>query len=310
MNKLTIEFQKRFSANLIFDPSILERIDSAVKLHEETKSNPLSSSAACLNIIGALANDPKGLIKFLGLFGLEIEELYEFPSPVSFGNRIYRDKGYAIFEWIGPQDSPINEIGGGRGQNRTSVDAFMLGKINGKTTQILIEWKFTEGLSRELALGRFCGGKGVERLRRYSLVLAELRKRDDFPFDFDDEYGSNSPKSSLGIYDFSPDHLYQLLRMTLLAKKTTGNSLGNYPLEDYRIVHLAHSQNDRINTLHPEYLVLSPGLRRFSGRQLHDVWKELLAPKDKERFFYGHWDRAIDSIESNGLRMYLSERYV
>jgi len=310
MNKLTTEFQKRFSANLIFDPSVLERIDPAVKLHEETKGNPLSSSAACLNVIGSLANDPEELIKFLGSFGLEIEKLYEFPSPVSFGNRIYHDKGYAIFEWIGPQDSPINETGGGRGQNRTSVDAFVLGKINGKTTQILIEWKFTEGLGRELVLGRFCGGKGVERLRRYSLVLAELRKQGDFPFDFDDEYGSSSPKSSLGIYDFSPDHLYQLLRMTLLAKKTTGKALGKYTLEDYRIVHLTHSQNNRINILHPEYLILSPGLKQFSGQQLHEVWKELLSPRDRERFFYGHWDRAINMIEDNELRAYLSERYV
>ena len=310
MNKLATEFQEQFSAKLIFDPSVLERIDPAVKLHEETKGNPLSSSAACLNVIGSLANDPKELMKFLGSFGLEIEELYEFPSPVSFGNRKYHDKGYAIFEWIGPQESPINEIGGGRGQNRTSVDAFVLGKIGGKTTQILIEWKFTEGQSRELVLGKFCGGKGVERLKRYSMVLAELRKQGDFPFDFDDEYRSSSVKSSLGIYDFSPDHLYQLLRMTLLAKKTTGKALGEYTLEDYRIVHLTHSQNTRINILHPEYLILSPGLSRFSGQRLHDVWKELLSQRDKERFFYGYWDRAIDLIENNELRAYLSERYV
>jgi hypothetical protein len=31
-----------------------------------------------------------------------------------------------------------------------SIDAFMLGKVNGETTQILIEWKFTEGLRRNL----------------------------------------------------------------------------------------------------------------------------------------------------------------
>jgi restriction endonuclease-like protein len=310
MNKLTMEFQKRFSARLIFDQSVFERIDPAVKLHEETKGNPLSSSAACLNVIGSIASDPVALMKLLGSFGLEIEELYAFPSPVSFGDRIYNDKGYAIFEWVGPQDSPINETGGGRGYIRTSVDAFVLGRVNGKTTQILIEWKFTEGLSRELALGRFCGGEGIERLRRYSLVLAELRKQGDLPFDFDDEYGPSNPKSSVGMYDFSPDHLYQLLRMTLLAKKTTGSTLGKHTLEDYRIVHLTHSQNDRINVLHPEYLLLSPGLKQFSGQQLHEVWKELLSPRDRERFVHGHWDRAIHMIAHNELRAYLSERYV
>lgn len=304
-----MEFQKQFATNLIFDPSVLERIDPSVKLHDETIRHPLSSSAACLNVIGSMANKPGELIKFLGTFGLEIEDLIEFPSPVSFGDRLYRDKGYAVFEWIGPLKSPINEPGGGRGQNRTSIDAFVLGKIDGKITQILIEWKFTEGLSRPLVLGRFCGKKGVERLRRYSPILAELRRQDDFPFDFDDEYGLSDPRSLLGIYDFSPDHLYQLLRMTLLAKKTIGTNLGRYILQDYRIVHLTHSQNNKINTLQPEYLKLSPGLQHFSGRQLHEVWKELLSPRDKEKFISGFWDKAIGMIENNKLRDYLSERY-
>lgn len=304
MNKLTMEFQRRFSANLIFDQSVLERIDPCVKLHEETKRHPLSSCAACLNVIGSIASDPVELIKFLGSFGLEIEDLYEFPSSASFGNRIYHDKGYVIFEWIGPKDSPINERGGGRGQHRTSIDAFVLGKVNGKTTQILIEWKFTEGLSRPLALGRFCGGEGVERLKRYSLVLAELRKQGDLLFDFE-----SNPRSSVGMYDFSPDHLYQLLRMTLLAKKTTGTTLEKYALEDYRIVHLTHSQNNQINILHPKYLTRSPGLKQFSGQELHEVWKQLLSPRDKERFVYGHWDRAISMLKDTKLRAYLSERY-
>lgn len=305
-----MEFQKQFATNLIFDPSVPERIDPSVKLHDETIRHPLSSSAACLNVIGSMANKPGELIKFLGSFGLEIEELLEFPSPVSFGDRLYRDKGYAVFEWIGPLKSPINEPGGGRGQNRTSIDAFVLRKIDGKITQILIEWKFTEGLSRPLVLGRFCGKKGVERLRRYSPILAELRRQDDFPFDFDDEYGLSDPRSLLGIYDFSPDHLYQLLRMTLLAKKTIGTNLGRYTLQDYRIVHLTHSQNNKINTLQPEYLKLSPGLQRFSGRQLHEVWKELLSPRDKEKFISGFWDKAIGMIENNELRTYLAERYI
>jgi hypothetical protein len=98
--------------------------------------------------------------------------------------------------------------------------------------------------------------------------------------------------------------------MTLLAKKTTGSTLGKHTLEDYRIVHLTHSQNDRINILHPEYLILSPGLQQFSGQPLHDVWKGLLSPRDRARFFYGHWDKAINGIGNNELRTYLAERYV
>jgi hypothetical protein len=297
MNKLTIQYQQQFSEKLIFDLSVIDGIDPNAKLHEETMRHPLSSSAACINVLGSLSKNPEELRRFLNTFGLDIEELYEFPSPVSFGDRKYCDKGYVVFEWIGPQKSPINETGGGRGQSRTSIDAFVLGKIGGKTTQILIEWKFTEGLSRELVLGKFSGKSGVERLKRYSLVLAELRKQRDFPFAFDDKYTSGKPESNLGIYDFSPDHLYQLLRMTLLAKTTVGSSLGKYVLEDYRVIHLTHSKNDRVNILEPKYLELSPGLKRFSGCQLHEMWKEVLSPRDKERFFYGYWDKSITLID-------------
>jgi hypothetical protein len=309
MEKLTVDFQRQFMPQLIFDESVFQRIDPTVKLHEETKGHPLSSCAACLNVIGSMANDPAELTQFLGSFGLEIEELYEFPSPVCFDGRTYHDKGHVIFEWVGPKDSPINEKGGGRGQNRTSVDAFVLARIKGKITQVLIEWKFTEGLSRELALGRFCGEKGIERLKRYSSILADLRKQGELPFDFEEEYRPQSPKSYVGIYDFSPDHLYQLLRMTLLAKTTTGRTLGKYTLEDYRIVHLTHSQNDRINILHRKYLDLSPGLQRFSDRPLHDVWRELLSASERERFICGHWDTAISTLKNEKLRKYLTERY-
>ncbi len=310
MNKLSLEFQSQFAPNLIFDRSVLQGIDPVVKLHEHTEEHPLSSSAACLNVIGSLAKHPHNLAAFLRCFGLDIEELYEFPYPVSFGERLYRDAtGYAVFEWVGPRKSPINEGGGGRGYGRTSIDAFVLGRIGGRTTQILIEWKFTEGVSRPLAQGRFCGMKGVERLRRYSAVLARMRRQGIFPFDFDEEYLAGSPKASLGLCDFSPDHLYQLLRMTLLAKTTVGEALGPYSLEDYRIVHLTHSQNDAVNILHSDYLRFSPGLERFSDQPLHEVWRALLSPRDRAKFHFGHWDQALDRIEDERLRAYLVKRY-
>lgn len=309
MNKLTMEFQRQFAMNLIFAPSVLEGIDTAVKLHTETRQNPLSSSAACLNVLGPLANDPHGLAQFLRCFGLDVDELYEFPSPVSFGDRLYHDRGYVVFEWVGPRRSPINERGGGRGYGRTSLDAFVLGRIGGKTTQILIEWKFTEGLSRPLTMGRFCGGKGVERLSRYSSVLARMRRQGRFPFDFDDEYSLSGSRGSLGLHDFSPDHLYQLLRMTLLAKMTVGEALGPYTIEDYRILHLTHSQNDEVNVLQPKYLTLSPGLQEYSGQPLHDVWRGILSVEDRQKFCAGHWDQAIGWIKDEELRTYLVARY-
>ena len=61
-----------------------------------------------------------------------IETIIEFPSNSDVGGQIYKDKGCVVFEWIGPKKSPINEKGGGRGQNRTSIDAYVIAKIKGK----------------------------------------------------------------------------------------------------------------------------------------------------------------------------------
>ncbi len=98
--------------------------------------------------------------------------------------------------------------------------------------------------------------------------------------------------------------------MTLLAKKTTGRVFGKHIFEDYRVVHLTHSHNDHINILRPEYLILSPGLKQFSGQLLHDVWKNILSPIDREKFVGAHWDMSIHTIENQLLRKYLEDRYV
>lgn len=302
MDKLGLDYQKRFNEKLIFDQCIFEDIGPQAKLHKETKDNPLSSAASCLNVLGSLMNEPEELKRFLNHFNLDIETIIEFPSNCDVGGQIYKDKGYVVFEWIGPKESPINEKGGGRGQNRTSVDAFVIAEIQGKITQILIEWKFTEGKSRPLVFGRFSGNKGLERLRRYSGVLVPLRHKEIFPFNFDEESG-------IGLYDFSVDHLYQLLRMTLLAKTTTPIQIGDIKIEDYRVVHLSHSENEQIEILHDKYLISSPGLQKYSGWKLYEFWSTILSTYEKNRFCGGHWNTVLESIKDDRLRDYLIERY-
>lgn len=304
MNKLSLDFQQQFSQKTIYDKSVFDRIDQSVKIHGEAKKHPLSSAAACLNVLGSMGTRSTELKNFLNSFGLTIDEIIEFPYGAEVGGLTYNDKGCVVFE----KTSPLNERGGGRGHNRTSIDAYVLGKIDGKVTQILIEWKFTEGDSRPLVLGKFSGGKGVERLRRYSIVLAQLRNGKDFPFQFEEEYDGNA-HSAIGLYDFSPDHMYQVLRMTLLAKKTTPISIGDLQVEDYRVVHLSHSDNDRINILHKEYLSLCPGLMKFEGMPFHDVWKNLLSEADQKKFFAGYWNKSLSVIGDASLRRYLEERY-
>jgi hypothetical protein len=140
-------------------------------------------------------------------------------------------------------------------------------------------------------------------------VLAKCRKRGEFPFRFREEYEEKDRDSCLGLYDLSPDHFYQLLRMTLLAQATTPSDIGEYRIEDYRIVHLSHSQNEMLNIVQPEYLEFSPGLRQYVGQSFHSVWHSILSDQERARFRAGHWDQAIPAIPDNSLRTYLLDRY-
>lgn len=143
---------------------------------------------------------------------------------------------------------------------------------------------------------------GLERLRRYSDILVPMRNTEIFPFRFSDDKG-------IGLYDFSADHIYQLLRMTLLAKKTTPMKMGNLIIEDYRIVHLSHSANTEIETLHGKYLNYSPGFQTYGGEKFHDFWINILSDYEGKKFVGGNWDNFIPTIKRTDLRDYLMKRY-
>jgi len=210
MQKLERQYQEQYREKQFYSNFIPNAISKGVKLHDEI-NNPLSSAAACLNVLGYLNINPERIIPFFNFFGLNIDNLISFPKGVNIGGEIYDDEGPIIFEWIGPKKSLLNEKGGSRGQNRTSIDAFLLAEINGKISQLLIEWKFTESYNKENDFNKFGGLRGVERLKRYAPVLAKQRNN-SFPFNFKNE-------GSFGLNDFSYEPLYQLFRMTILAKK-------------------------------------------------------------------------------------------
>ena len=163
MDKLSLDYQKQFSDKLIFDKGILDRVDPTAKLHDEALDHPLSSAQACLNVLGSLGTDKEALKAYLNGLGFGITTIFDFPTGADVGGQVYNDRGCIVFEWIGPRESPINERGGGRGLNKTSIDAYVIAEIDGKVTQILIEWKFTEGASRPIALNKFAGLRGIER---------------------------------------------------------------------------------------------------------------------------------------------------
>ena len=302
-NVLSEECQVKWKSQPIYDENILLNIDKGVNLHTELM-NVRSSAAACLNTIGNIAKNERDLINFLNEFDLEVEDIVPFPTGTTVGGQKYDDVGNVIFEWIGPRKSPLNERGNKRGLYRTSIDAFILAKIDGKVTQLLIEWKFTETYNSQQHTRKFSGIAGNERLRRYSICLAKLRKVKDFPFKMNYEGG-------FGLSDLCYEPLFQLLRMTLLAKLTTPLRFDNgFVIEDYRIVHLSHSKNEGLNFLSPEHLSHSSGLQHCAGKLLHEVWKDvILSENESKKFYYGHWDHAIRVILDSPLKQYLLERY-
>ena len=303
MSKLSEEFQEKYRTHQLFDTSIIDDIDKEAKLHNEALNNPLSSAASCLNVLGSIKDNPEEIKRFLAVIGLEVDRVIEFPTGANIGERLYNDKGYIIFEWIGPKESPINEgSGGGRGQNRTSIDAYILVELDNKITQLLIEWKFTEGKSKPFATQKFSGYQGLERLRRYSQILVGMRNQDNFPFDFKESTG-------VGLHDFSVDHLYQLMRITLLAKTTTPIQIGEHYVEDYRVIHISHSQNKESRYLNNKHLKYSPGLQDYENMEYHEAWKDILTDYEKRKFIGGYWDKAIDVINDDKLRNYLKNRY-
>jgi hypothetical protein len=129
-----------------------------------------------------------------------------------------------------------------------------------------------------------------------------LRKENKVPFRFVYEGG-------IGLFDFGYEPFYQLLRMTLLAKMTTPLEIGNFNVEDYRILHLSHSDNTRLNILEDSKIKFCPHLHEFRGKELHNTWIQLLSENDIPRFKFGYWNLALDEIQNKALKDYLIERY-
>ncbi len=292
--------QNKWADKQFYLPDIVNQLETwGISSHSEV-DNVMSSQAACLNVFSGL-QDENLLRQFLGLAGLKIDQILPFPSGTSFDGIQYPDTGPVVFEWIGPRISPINEgQAGGRGKLRTSIDAFCFAEIDGKVTQILIEWKFTESYGSSLdTLSKFIGGQGVERLFRYSSVLRDLRLKKkkvvEFPFTFIE------PNAKWGLGDLGYEPLYQLLRMHLLAITTLGMKFGDYQIDDYRIIHLSHSANDPLNILQPDHLEFAPGLRQsgLSGSSLHNSWSNLLTPTHRERFVGAYWDEILNEFAAN-----------
>ncbi|MFV2045246.1 MAG: hypothetical protein ACC700_18690, partial [Anaerolineales bacterium] len=150
MDKLSIEYQRKWSSGPIYNPEVLNNVGQDAQLHKDIE-NVMSSAASCMNVLANLGESAVDLSEFLNRFDLGVQEIIPFPSNSNVGGEIYDDKGNVIFEWMGPRKSTIEEGSSGkRGAYRTSIDAFVLARIENRVTQLLIEWKFSESYSSKI----------------------------------------------------------------------------------------------------------------------------------------------------------------
>lgn len=282
----------------------LTGISAKANLHGELHASN-SSAAACLNVLHYLNNSQADLIPFFRAVGLNITKVIPFPTGVSYAGEEYDDAGPIVFEWVGPKKSPLNESVGARGKMKTSIDAYFLAEVDHKLTQIFIEWKFTEKYSNTHV---FSGAQGLERMKRYAPILQTLIRDQNCPVLIGE---GDRP---LGLADFSYYPFYQMLRNTLLAKVTTPVEFKNgdetLRVEDYRYVHLSHSQNDDLNKLDPKHLQHAAGMLKYLQPTLHDTWMNILTDSERPKHIMGYWDQAINAIASSPEKDYLLKRYV
>ena len=331
MNVLSHEFQEQFKNKQFINNSIPYMLKkSGIKGHNGLY-NPLSSQACCINFFYPFIEEKQkeSLKQLLFALGIEVDSVITIkPNSKFYDENAYRqtnlfvttetseddriikypDGGNVLFEWIGPYKSPTGENSGYlRGHHRTSIDAYILAYIKGKVTQLLIEWKFTESYSSRQNTGKFLGAKGIERLARYAPILARdraLGKEILFKIDDIDYWG---------LYDICYEPFYQLLRQHMLGQETVGMCFGDYYIQDYKVIHLTHSANKKLNVLTDKQAEYSKGFSDFVGNQIHEIWSDLLNTNFKEKFIGAYWDEAVLKFKPNNeLKSwydYIVERY-
>jgi hypothetical protein len=311
MNVLSKEYQSRFKDENLISKDIYNVLKiGGIRPHKGINS-PLSSQASCMNFWYPFIKEERkeDLKEFLKCFGLEVDNIITIKPNSTFEDAVYKDSGNVLFEWIGPIKSPIGEDDGYlRGHHRTSIDAYILAYIKGKVTQILIEWKFTETYSSKYNTGKFLGAKGIERLARYSPIIARDRKKKQeilFKLDSVDNWG---------LYDICYEPFYQLLRQHMLGQETIGKKFGDYFIQDYIVMHLSHSRNDKLNILSKNHCEYSKGLEPFIGEELHKIWYKLLNENQRQRFMGAYWDECFkrynSPIDLLDWADYIKKRYI
>jgi len=189
------------------------------------------------------------------------------------------DEGYVEFEFIGERQY-LREINFNRGENCTSIDAVMIGKLSdGSRRLFLIEWKYTEYYD---VMNKYV----PERAKVYdSLITAS-----DSPF-----LSGVLPKA------FYYEPFYQLMRQTLLAHECVKHS--DHGINSYTHIHIVPEENGDLKKK-----ITSPYLH---GTNIHDAWRNTL--KDDSLFVVRSPEElmkpAVGMFGDQSYIEYLRERY-
>jgi hypothetical protein len=81
--------QQPYQDRQFYNEQVKAGISKHVKLHDAIE-NPASSAAACLNVLGYLNQHPQFIQPFSRHFGLDIDEVIEFPTGANLGASTWR----------------------------------------------------------------------------------------------------------------------------------------------------------------------------------------------------------------------------
>lgn len=213
-----------------------------------------SSQACCLNFLMPFADKPDALSLWAGhVLGISPPRMLEIEEETAAPHR------YVAFEYTGPDGLDyLDECDGrvpGRGANATAADAAIaFTGSDGRSTLLLIEWKYTE----EYRNHRLSEDKKGKRQARYSakLFAPDGPLRADAGLEFDDIL-------------FEP--FYQLARQQMLAWQIQRRS---ERFDTVRVLHLSPSGN---RALHH---VTSPGFAKLADDAFAAFRASLTDPDD------------------------------
>lgn len=242
--------------------------------------NLASSQVACVNMLLPLAVAGEGkapeedpLLTLLRLLDPAAEAVLPVPDPDGM------EPSRVEFEWVG-WDRPIEGGPKNRGALQTSADALLYGLRAGRPWAWIFEWKYVEEYLRPSDMG--AGRSGQTRRRAYT----PLYTRPDSAF-----------RPDVPLDDFFWDPCYQLMRLRLLADRTTREGVAPHaPVAGATVVVVCPLANDDYR----RPVTTTPLARRFPDEpSVEGLMRRTL--RDPEGLCFGASEALVEGMRRSGL---------